>query len=227
MQHPRKKMTRRELKQDKFITATIRAKDFLEKNSKLVIRAILGIIIIAVVVVFFVRSKHEANLNAATMLSRAQSLLNSDKQQVAQDTLNLLIDRYDGTSAAGRATFLLAKIYWEKNDFENAKIYFQKYIDEYMDNTVVSQSALAGYADCLIHENMYDEAAKYYEKASKVNHDFPETPSFLLSAATAYKEAGKFDKAEELAQKIIDDYTDVQIKNKAEILLQNLKYAKS
>lgn len=220
-------MTRRELKQDKFIIATIKAKDFLEKNSKLVIRAILGLIIVAVVVIFFIRSKQTANLNAATMLGRAQLLLNSGQKQAAQDSLNLIIDRYEGTSSAGRATFLLAKIYWENNDFEKAKGYFQKYIDDYLDKTVVSQSALAGYADCFINENMYDEAAKYYEKAAKVNPDFPETPEFLFSAATAYRDAGKIDKAEELAQQIIDDYTDVQIKNKAEILLENLKYTKS
>ena len=227
MQHPRKKMTRRELKQDKFIIATFKAKEFLEKNSKLVIRSIVGLVIIIVIIIFYVRSKKAANINAATMLGTVQLILNSGHQQAALDSLNLIVERYDGTSAAGKATFLLAKTYWENNDFENAKINFKKYIDEYLNKTLISQSALAGYADCLIKENNYDKAAEYYERAAKINPDYPESASFLFSAATAYKDAGKFNKAEDLAERIISDSKDIQIKNQAEILLENLKYAKS
>ena len=227
MQHPRKKMTRRELKEDKFIIATMKAKDYLEKNSKLIIRGIIGLIIVAVIVVFFVRSKHEASANAATMLGQVQLKLNAGQQASVMDSLILITERYDGTVAAGKATFLLGKLKWENNDFENAKQYFKEYIDDYSDETVVTQSALAGYADCLVQEENYQQAAEYYERAGKVNPDLPESPEFFFSAAAAYKEAGEFDKAEELAEKIVNDYQNVQIKNKAEILLESLKYARS
>ena len=227
MQHPRKKITRKELKQDKFIIATLKAKDFLEKNSKLVIRSIFGLVIIIVLVTFFVRSKQTANVNAASMLSRAQFMLGGPQQEATADSLKVIVDRYDGTIAAGKATYLLAKIYWEANDFENAKIYFKKFIDDYLDETVVSQSALAGYADCLIKEENYGEAAEYYERAAEVDAKYPETPEFLFSAATAYKDAGKIDKAEKLAERLVADYNNPQIKNKAEVLLEDLKYAKS
>jgi TolA-binding protein len=227
MQHPRKKITRKELKQDKFILATLKAKDFLEKNSKIVFRSIILLVAIIVVVIFLVRSKRSANVNAASMLSRAQFMLGGPQQETVADSLKIIIDRYDGTVAAGKATFLLAKIYWEDNDFENAKVYFKKYIDDYTNETVVSQSALAGYADCLIKEENYEEGAEYYERAAEVDPKYPETPEFLFSAATAYKEAGKIDKAEKLVERLLADYNNPQIKNKAEVLLEDLKYAKS
>jgi len=224
MQHPRKKITRKELKEDKFIIATIKAKEYLDKNSKLIIRGIIGLIIVAVIVIFFVRSKKEANAKAATMLGQAQLMLSSAKQTAVLDSLNLIVDRYDGTIAAGKATFLLGKLNWEKNDFENAKKYFKEFIDDYSDETIVTQAALAGYADCLMQEKNYHESAQYYERAAKINPDYPESPGYFFSAAAAYKEAGEYGKAEELAEKIVNDYQNVQIKNKAEILLESLKY---
>jgi len=227
MQHPRKKITRKELKQDRFITATLKAKDFLEKNSKLVIRSIFGLLIVVVIIVFFVRSKQTANVNAANMLSRVQFMLGGPQQEAAVDSLKIIVDRYDGTAAAGKATYLLAKIYWEKNDFENAKVYFKKYIDDYFNETVVSQSAFAGYADCLIREEDYQGAAEYYERAAEVDPEYPETPEFLFSAATAYKDAGKIEKAQKLVERLLADFNNPQIKNKAEVLLEGLKYAKS
>lgn len=227
MQHPHRKMTRRELKQDKFILATLKAKDYVEKNAKLIIRGLLLFVVVIVIVVFFVRSKKQASLEAATMLGQVQMMMNSGNQQAAADSLQLIVDRYDGTAAAGKATFLLAKLYWERNDFTNAKGYFERYIDDYLDKTVVSQAALAGYADCLFQDEDYEGAAKYYERAARLNDDFPETPRFLFSAAAAYKEAGQFKKAEELAQRLIKDYNDIQVKNRAEILLEDLKLAAS
>lgn len=227
MQHPRKKITRKELKQDKFIIATLKAKDFLQKNSKVVVRSIFGLVIVIAIVIFLIRSKQTANVNAASMLSRAQLMLGGPQQESVADSLKVIVDRYDGTVAAGKATFLLAKIYWEDNDFENAKIYFKKYIDDYVNGTVVSQSALAGYADCMIKEGSYEKAAEYYERAAEVDPKYPETPEFLFSAATAYKEAGKIEKAEKLVEKLLADFNNPQIKNKAEVLLEDLKYAKS
>lgn len=227
MQHPRKKITRKELKQDKFIIATLKTKEFLEKNSKLVVRSILGLAILIVVIFFFVRSKQAASANAASMFSRVQFMLGGPQQDAALDSLKMIVDRYDGTVAAGKATYLLAKIYWEENDFENARVYFKKYIDDYFDETVVSQSALAGYADCLIREENYLDAAEYYERAAGMDSEYPETPEFLFSAAAAYKDAGKIEKAERLVERLLADFNNPQIKNKAEVLLEDLKYAKS
>lgn len=227
MQHPRKKITRKELKQDRFITAMLKAKDFLEKNSKLVTISILGLIGATLIILFIVRSKQAADVTATNMLSRVQFMIGGPQQEAAIDSLKVIVDRYDGTEAAGKATYLLAKTYWEKNDFENAKIYFKKYIDDYFDKTVVSQSALAGYADCLLKEENYEEAAKYYERAAEVDPEYPETAEFLFSAATAYKDAGKTEKAEKLVERLLADFNNPQIKNKAELLQEDLKYSKS
>ncbi|KYK22050.1 hypothetical protein AYK24_02670 [Thermoplasmatales archaeon SG8-52-4] len=227
MLKPRKKLTKRELKQDKFVLATLKAKDFLEENSKIVTRSILALVLLIVVVTFFIRSKQTANLEAATMLGQTQLILSQGQRSSAIDSLKLLIETYDGTQSSGKAAYILGKLYWEDNNFETAKAYLEKFIDSYSDKTVISQSALALYADCLMNEGNISEAAKFYEKAAKINKQLPETPSLLFSAAECYKEAGNLKKAENLVNEIINKYEKSPVKSRAEILLEIIEYEKS
>jgi tetratricopeptide (TPR) repeat protein len=227
MLKPRKKLTKRELKQDKFVLATLKTKDFLEKNSKFVTRSILALVILIVVVTLFIRSKETANLEAAAMLGQTQLLLSQGQRSSAIDSLKLLIEMYDGTRSSGKAAYILGKLYWEDNEFENAKKYLQKFIDSYLDKTVISQSGLALYADCLLNEGNIYEAAKYYEKAAKINKDLPETPALLFSAAESYREAGDFNRAKNLANEIINKHQKSPIKSRAEVLLESIDYEKS
>jgi predicted negative regulator of RcsB-dependent stress response len=227
MLKPKKKYSKKELKQDKFVLATLKTKDFLEKNSKLIFRSIIAFLLIVIVTIFWIRSKEAANMEAAVMLAQIQMAQASAQKNVVKDSLTFLINNYDGTASAGQASYMLGRLYWEEDDTENAKIYLKKYIDDYLDDTIISQTALSSYADCLMIDKNYREAAKYYEKAAKMNSDFPETASFLYSAAAAYKEAGELDKAEKLLNKLLNDYAGTSLKSQAELLLEFVKLQKS
>lgn len=227
MLKPKKRYTKKELKQDKFVLATLKAKDFLEKNSKLIFRSVIAVLVIVIVAIFWTRSKEAANFEAAIMLAQTQMALVNGPKDAVKDSLDFLIDNYDGTESAGQASFILGRIYWEDNDFENAKIYLKRYIDDYLDNTVISQTTLSSYADCLVVEKNYSEAAKYYEKAAKINADYSGTASFLYSAAAAYKDAGDFKKAEKLLNKLLNDFERTSLKSQAEVLLELVKLQKS
>lgn len=227
MLKPKKKFTKKELKQDKFVLITLQTKDFLEKNSRTVLLAVIGVLVLIVAFNFWRQSRATANLEASNMLVRAQDVFYRGQKDAAKDSLKLLIERYDGTASAGHATFLLGKIYWEDDDYDSAKIYLKKFIDDYLDDTIISQSALASYADCLLIEKNYEDAAKYYEKAAKIDPKFPETASYLYSAASAYKEAGEYKKAEKLIDKLLADFKLTPQKNKAELLLEVIKMEQS
>ena len=219
MLKPKKKVTKRELKQDKFVLFTLKAKNFIEDNARILMRVAVGVLILIVLVSFYVRSKRSASVEASAMLGEAQLAYNLGDVKRTETVLKTLINEYEGVTAAGQGCFFLAKLYWERDDFANAKIYFKKYIDDYAEDDILTAAALAGYADSLIKENNIAEAAKYYEKAGKVNPDDPMTPSYLYSAAWAYLESGKPRKAEELAQEIVEKYQKSKYKKQAEVLL--------
>ncbi|RMF56457.1 MAG: tetratricopeptide repeat protein [Calditrichaeota bacterium] len=218
----KKKLSKKELKQDQFLLLTAEIKEYVEQHSKQITAGLVALLIIVVAVVMYRNSKQQAELDAAARLSDAQVQFQNGQKDNGIAILTEIVDQYEGTSAAAQSTFLLAKLYWQDEDIDNARIYFKRFIDEYGGDDFLTQAALAGYADCLVYEKNYAEAAKYYEKAAKINPDFPQSVDFLFSAAMAYKDAGDTLKARELAQRVINEFNNPNLKNRAELLLASL-----
>lgn len=218
----KKKLTKKELKEDKFVLTVFKAKDFLEEHSRQIAYGVLAVVAVVLIVSFYNSSRKKAEEAASVMLTEAQVLLSQGQEDNGIAKLNDLADRYEGTEAAGYATFLLAKHYLEKNDTSKAKELFKKYIDDYGSDKLLLQAAMVGYADCLVAEKNYKEAARYYERAARMNPDFPEVPAYLFSAAMAYKDAGDFEKSRKLFQEIVTKHEKSAYKAQAEIFLKYL-----
>ena len=223
MLKPYKRISKRELKQDKFVTMTIKAKEYVEGNSRLIMYGTIALLAVIVIVSFLARSKRQANVAANELLGKASFTLSQGNMQQGETQLKELIDNYSGVTAAGQGCFMLAKYYWQKNDFTNAKLYFEKYLDDYSDDPLLTAAAYAGFGDCLSQEGKTLEAAKNYEKAARVDKDSPQTPAYLFSAAQAYLTANDLAKAQGLAQEIVKDHDKSEFKIKAEILISILK----
>ena len=215
----KKKITKRELKEDKFVLFTIKVKDYIEDNAKLLMQMGIGLLIVIILVSFYVRSKKTANIEANTLLGKAQLANMQGNVNTAETVLKQLVEDFDGVTASGQGCFLLAKIYWEKDDTTNSKVYFKKYFEDYAEDNLLTSAAFAGYADCLLQEGNVKAAAEHYEQASKVDRQLPQTPSYLFSAASAYLEVQDFEKAKKLANDIVENYSTSDYKRKAEILL--------
>ncbi len=226
MLKPKKRITKRELKEDKFVLYTIKAKDFIESHAKLLIQIGVGVLIVIILVSFYVRSKRTASVEANALLGEAQLVMNQGNTDKAQELLQQLATDYEGVTAAGQGTFLLAKLYWKQDDCENATLYFKKYFDEYGNDDLLTSGAYAGYADCLLEEGKVQEAAENYEKAANVKKNLPLAASYLFSAAQAYQQLENWSKVKQLTGEIIENYSDSQYKTQAEIL-QNMAKLKA
>jgi TolA-binding protein len=220
---PYKRISKRELKQDKFVTITIKAKEYVENNSRMIMWGTVAVLALILIVSFMARSKRQANIKANELLGKATFTLSQGNMQQGETELKELIDNYSGVTAAGQGCFLLAKYYWQKNDYANAKIYFEKYIDDYSGDELLTAAAYAGYGDCLAQEGKTMQAAQNYEKAARVDKESPQTPAYLFSAARAYLTANDLTKAQSLAEEIIKDHEQSEFKNKAEVLISMVK----
>lgn len=224
MLKPYKKISKRELKEDKFVTLTIQVKEYLEKNGKMLMYAGLAVVVIIFLVSFFIRSKKQANVTANELLGKASFSFSQGNESGGETQLKELIQNYDGVTAAGQGCYLLAKYYWQKDDFTNAKIYFKQYLDDYAEDPLLSSGAHAGFADCLYQEGNLEEAARHYENAARVDKNLPMAPSYLFSAAKCFIELNDLAKAKGLAAEIIENYEDSEYKSRAEYLLNVIKY---
>jgi TolA-binding protein len=223
MLKPYRRITKKELKQDKFLTYTIKSKEFIEKNSRTLMYGGVAILVVILLTSFYMNSKRQANFEAVELLGKAQFTIMKGDLTNGEAELKTLVENYDGVTAAGQGCFLLAKFYWRQDDLANAKIYFKKYIDNYSDDDLLTSAAYAGYADCLVSENNLAEAAKNYEKAARVDKDLPQAPDFLYSAAKVYVDINDLEKGKELATDIVENYPTSEFKQKAEILLGIIK----
>ena len=223
MLKPRKRITKQELKEDKFVTYTIKAKDYVENNARTIMWVAIAILAVIVIVSFISRSKRTANLEASALFTQASLAMSQGNVQQAETQMQELIENYKGVKAAGQGCFFLARYYWQQGDFENARIYFKKYLDDYEDDPLLTSAAYAGYADCLYNEGNIREAAQNYEKAARSAKDSPSVPNYLYSAARAYMEVEELQKARKLADEIIENTDDAEIKTEAEILLGMIK----
>ncbi|MBN1155297.1 tetratricopeptide repeat protein [candidate division KSB1 bacterium] len=223
MLKPTKRLTKKQIKEDKLVTTYFKVMDYIEQNQKIVIIGTVSIIVVALAIILFMRSKRNAELSASLELTKARVEIQQNNLESATDILTSLVDNYKGTENAGRGVFYLGNINYSQGDLEAAMKYYKDYIDDYKDNDILASSAYAGLAACYEQKGEYLEAAKIYEKAAR---EFPknfQAPEQLMAAARCYRLANVKNKAHEIYQKVIDDYPNSNFKKDAEVYVSMLQ----
>ena len=144
----KKKFSKKELKEDQFIIATLQAKTFVEAHTNKILIGVVAVLAFIVLGYFWTQSKNAANEAATSLLTQAQFEIQNNQKDKAISIYTEVTDQYSGTNSAAIASFQLGKLYWEDNKQELAKSYFNAFIDNYSTNNILLQAGYAGYADC-------------------------------------------------------------------------------
>ncbi|MGD9486864.1 MAG: tol-pal system YbgF family protein [Calditrichaceae bacterium] len=208
MLKPKKKLSKKEIKQDKFVKIALEAKSYVDENYKQVVGTTLAVFGVFVLIMIYVYVHNQNVEEATTLLGKAQLEFQAMNYDLSKTFLNELTSEYSGTDAADQGRFLLANIYFEEDNIPYAKKMYKEFVDSYSKSSILLASGYAGYAACLQREKNYDEAAANYVKAQKQSPEFVEAAGYLFLAGKAYESAGKIDKAREIFEKITIDYKD-------------------
>jgi predicted negative regulator of RcsB-dependent stress response len=130
---PKKKLTRREMKQDKLVTTWFKVNDYLSQHLREVLLAVGGVVIIAGVIIFFNYLTGKDEQEASEKFAQARTKYNQQNYTAAIPLLEKLVSEHGGSKSAGLATIYLANAYMQTKDYANAEKYYQKYLDD-MDN---------------------------------------------------------------------------------------------
>jgi len=208
MLKPQKKLTKKEIKEDKFVLFAMEAKNYIEENARMV--SIVSAVVIALIVVAIGYSYyHSADVEqAATLFGEAQIEYQNLNTLKAKNLLHRLEDEFSGTEEAEKGLFLLANIYYNENKTEEAAKYYQKFINSYSKSPVLLASGMAGYAACMERLGKWSEAAEYYKKAQETAPNFVEAADYLYLAALNYTEAGNLEKAKQALEYIVNNYKE-------------------
>lgn len=211
MLRAKKKISKREIKEDRLVTTYFEARQWFDVNRKRI--NIIGGIVIAVVLLgwFYLNNVSANNEKATVELAGIFSYYDNGNYQVAvngipgQNVIGLqsIVDNYGGTKAGNMAKFYLADSYYNMQQYDKALEYFK---DCNGPDDLLEASRLAGIAACYEAKGDAKDAAEYYEKAAKKNPKGPNTADQYFNAARNFVKAGNKEEALSLYKKIKEEY---------------------
>ncbi len=117
MLKPQKKISRREIKEDKLITAYFNTRSWLEQNTKIISYVAIGLAAVAVIIFLWSKNKAESNDKATAMLAKVipyydqgnyNAALNGIPQEGTQG-LQAIVDEHGSTNAGQIAKLVFSK----------------------------------------------------------------------------------------------------------------------
>ena len=218
MLKPRKRLTKKTLKEDKLVTFYFNAQKWVSENSKIIIIAASAIVVIITAAFLYNNLKSKSESTASVELSKAITAFQENDIPKALPLLNNIVENYGSTRSGKLATFYLANSFFKNGDYANALKNFKKFSSVFTGDDLIKSSAMAGVAACYEQLGNYVSAAEQYEKtASKFSKSFM-TPAYLIKAARCYNQAQNSEKAISILEKVIEQYPDSKEKDEAILL---------
>ncbi|CUT02396.1 tetratricopeptide repeat protein [Candidatus Chrysopegis kryptomonas] len=225
---PRKKIKKQELKEDTLVLTYYKAREFVEKNKKILSYVLTGIIIIIAGIIIYRNNLKAENERAEALFSKIISYYDNGDYKTAIDGipqrniqgLKYIVENYGGTNAGEIATYYLANAYFMLGDYDNALKYFKEY--DGSDKLLLSAS-LAGIASVYEAKGDYRKAAEYFEKAAQKFKENILVPEYLYNSARNYKLAGEKEKALRLYERIKKEYPNFSKIRDVEIYIASLR----
>ena len=197
-------------------SAQTQGENFFEKNSKMVVVAIVVIFALAAAIFGYKKVIVEPRMTKAQeMLFEAQYQFESQNADFAlalngnENTPGFaqVVEQYGNTPAGNLARMYAASCALRLGDFDQA----QKYINSYKNvkgvpGAIINAMAAGIKGEIAVEKGDNAGAAKLFEQAAKVSENDFTTPMYLRKAALAYKAMGDEAKAEELMKVINEQY---------------------
>ena len=207
MLRPKKKITKKELKQDALITTYAEVTNFYERNKKNISIAITAVIVVIIAVGLYYKNRSDNNDSATTLLGSVYTYFDSGQYQLAIDGvpekniqgLRAIVDNYGNSRAGEIARFYLASAYYQLGNYDEALKDFE---DCSPPGDLLSVSRLSGMADCYEAKGDHVKAGENFEKAATKDSRDVNVAENLSNAARNYAQAGEKDKALELYRRL-------------------------
>jgi tetratricopeptide (TPR) repeat protein len=207
----KKKLSKREIKEDKLVTTYYKAINYFQENKNRIGYYVGGLIVVIAVIYFYMNNKAENNLQAGIQLSRVMGLYDAGAYLEAiegrQGTnvmgLKKIVSEYGSTENGETAKIYLANAYQMLGKLDEALKYYEDYDGS---NKTFQATALSGEAGYYEYKKDYEKAADLYLRASRVAKANVLNPEYMLKAAVNFIDAGKKEEAKDLLEKIRKDY---------------------
>lgn len=201
------RISKKQLKRDEFTEDLMKTVNFIKRYPTETLAVIVGIIVIAVGVVFISQNRAKNELQAGLMLNSAHGALFSGAQQQALEAYKEIASRFGSTQAGQEARIYLGNINLQQRNYDEALKNYQDCLRSRPKNPLLLYAALSGLAACWEQQGDFSKAAEQYAAiARRLPREEYLASAALLDAGRCYQRAGQPDQARRVYQKILDDY---------------------
>ena len=211
MLRAKKKITKRELKQDTLITTLVKAENFYVRYKQYVTYSVVGILALLIIAFIYTNNRKADQEKATIELSKIAQTYQMEQLETAikgipeKNVMGLqkIVDNYGSTESGELAKLYLANCYYATGKIDEAL----KYYEDCSGSTVeMKAAALAGAASCNEYKKDYKRAAELFEKAGNKYSSVPSASGNLVSAARNYGLIGEKERAKMLLKKVKTEY---------------------
>ena len=212
------KLSKRQIKEDRFTVFMLTAKSQLQEYWQYVAIGVAAVVLIIVGVVYYVNSLESRELEASARFSEALQNYGTGQAQVAIMGLNQIVQDYGSSKVAEESTFLLGNINLLTRNYPEAVRYYELYLATYRDNVLNRSAALAGIATCLENQGQFIAAAAKFVEAIEEYPEGPMDVDYRMAVVRNSLAAGDVSQAREQLEYIQENYQGTQIANQAQLL---------
>jgi tetratricopeptide (TPR) repeat protein len=211
MLRPKKKIARRDLKEDALVSTYVKLTSFYEANKRTISIVVTAVVVAVFATVIFLKNRSENNEKAIAALGAIFESFDAGQFQKSVDGipernvqgLKAIVDNYGGSATGELARFYLASAYAQLGRYDEALKEFEEYSPS---GELLSVSRLSGIGSCYEAKGMFKEAAASFEKAATQYPKDVSAAENLNNAARDYSQAAEKEKAIELYKRIKKNY---------------------
>jgi len=207
----KRKLSKKEIKEDKLVSFVFKTRSFYEDYKNKIFTYGTVVVVAVALAYFYVNQKRTDNENAGVELSRTMIIydqgayLQAIEGQQGTNIIGLkkIVEDYSGTENGESAKIFLANSYSFLGNYEEALKYYEDYSG---DIDYFKAAAISGRAGYYASTNDYEEAAGLYLEAADVTEVNAQNPEYLLNAGINLLKADNKEEAKTLFETIREKY---------------------
>jgi len=217
------RLTKKQLKQDKFISTTFELAEFLQEHTRKAVIGLIVVVVLAAAIIYYMNYSSHRETRAINLLMNGQTAYKAENYPLAISDLERLRREFSDTRIGDEAMFMLADAYYQMDDFERSRDVLYDFFDKYSYSSPFSYKAYTVMGCALENLTSYKEAADSYIKAAEsARFDYQRVGS-RIDAARAFIMAGEQERAIQEYQHILDTFPEEQETDRVAMLMAEIE----
>lgn len=206
-----RKLSRKEIKRDPFVTATLNAWEYTREHQGTVFAGLIILVVVIAVAVWMQNSRRGGRIEAITQFSEALTAFRMGDVKTAEQLFAMAHENHGSTREGVHALYFIGKCLLIEGNYSAAIESFDRYVANSNKYNDFYDAAMDGKGIALMNQQQYAEAAELYSElaGSIQTNAFMETV-YLRRAVENYKLSDQPDRAVKIMRQLLEQTTGTE-----------------